>query len=176
MNQLKTVRPQKLKQWLEAGDAILIDVREVGEHQTKAIQSAINIPLSEVTLNKAHIPEHRHKKLVLHCQTGRRSQLAGEKLLNEGANCELYHLEGGIVAWESSGLSVVKSGRIVLPLDRQIQFVVSLLILFGLALGWLVNPWGYLIPTFIGFGLMMASLTGWCGLTQVLKIMPWNRG
>lgn len=176
MQTMKSVDAETLQKWIEKDEAVLVDVREVGEHKTKAIRHSRNIPLSHVTLEKALLPENRHKKMVLHCQSGRRSQLAGKKLMQQGATCELYNLEGGIVAWEQAGLPTMKQGKKVLPLDRQVQLVVGIVILTGLSIGYWLNPYGYLLSAFMGAGLTMASITGWCGLTHVLKVMPWNRG
>ncbi|MDR8242161.1 DUF2892 domain-containing protein, partial [Acinetobacter baumannii] len=33
----------------------------------------------------------------------------------------------------------------------------------------------YVIPGFVGAGLMLAGMTGWCGMAKLLAVMPWNR-
>ena len=49
------------------------------------------------------------------------------------------------------------------------------MILTGVALGTLVNPWFLALAAFFGAGLTFAGATGTCGLALVLLRMPWNR-
>jgi hypothetical protein len=43
---VKMVSPADVRQWIDAGQAVVIDVREVGEHAAERIKGAINLPLS----------------------------------------------------------------------------------------------------------------------------------
>ncbi|MFN3400784.1 MAG: YgaP-like transmembrane domain [Ferrovibrio sp.] len=45
----------------------------------------------------------------------------------------------------------------------------------GAVLAWFVSPWFILLSGFVGAGLMMAGLTGFCGMARLLAAMPWNR-
>jgi len=45
----------------------------------------------------------------------------------------------------------------------------------GVVLGWLVAPEFYLLSGFVGAGLTMAGVTGFCGMARLLALMPWNR-
>jgi rhodanese-related sulfurtransferase len=175
MSHIQTVEPQTLDQWLKNDEAVLIDVREAGEFKAKSIYKARNLPLSKITITEAHLPEHKHKKLVLQCQTGRRSMLACEKLQKEGVAYDIWNLKGGIVAWESTPLPTISSGRKFLPIDRQVQITVSLMILTGLGLGYWLHPGGYGLTLVAGLGLLNAGLTGWCGMAKFFAWMPWNK-
>ncbi|MDG6745875.1 DUF2892 domain-containing protein [Staphylococcus aureus] len=31
------------------------------------------------------------------------------------------------------------------------------------------------MSAFVGAGLMFAGVTGWCGMANLLRVMPWNR-
>lgn len=86
-----------LKEWLENNEAILIDVRELSEHQANRIKQAQLIPLGELSITA--LPALKNKKLVLHCQHGKRSFNGCNKLLMEDPNLEIYNLSGGIYAW-----------------------------------------------------------------------------
>ncbi|WP_019217019.1 rhodanese-like domain-containing protein [Legionella tunisiensis] len=44
---IQTVDPATLKDWLDRGEAILIDVREPEEHQKENIPGAISLPLEK---------------------------------------------------------------------------------------------------------------------------------
>ncbi len=94
---IKNVDAKTLKSWIDNKEAVLVDVREPAEHQAANIASATLVPLATVSRHK--LPDVRGKKLVLHCQGGKRSMMACEKLLKEDPDLEVYNLEGGINAW-----------------------------------------------------------------------------
>lgn len=175
MSHIQTVDPKTLYQWLENDEAVLIDVREEAEFASQSIAQARNLPLSKITLDKAHLPDHRHKKLVLHCQSGRRSMLACEKLEKQGLTYDIWNLEGGIVAWVSSSLPTRSVGKKILPLDRQVQITIGLMILIGLGLGLWVHPIGFILNLIAGLGLLNTGITGWCGMLKLFAYMPWNK-
>ena len=72
-------------------------------------------------------------------------------------------IEGGTKAWADAGLPVVRS-RQTISLERQVRIGAGALVLTGVALGTAVHPAFYLLSAFVGFGLMFAGITGWCGL------------
>ena len=85
-------------------------------------------------------------------------------------------MDGGTDAWVNAGLPIARGTRNVLPLDRQIQMTAGLIILTGAILGTWVNPWGYALSAFVGMGLTMAGLTGFCPMAILMAKMPWNKG
>ena len=163
----------RLQQWLTNGEAVLVDVREPAEYAAEHIAGATLLPLSKVSA--AALPPHDGKKLVLHCLKGGRGGSACEKLLAEAPALELYHLQGGMGAWNAAKLPVVCSGKTMLPLDRQVQLTVGLGLLAASALAWWVNPAFVALTGFFGAGLTFAGLTGFCGLARILAKMPWNQ-
>jgi hypothetical protein len=48
-------------------------------------------------------------------------------------------------------------------------------VLIGVILGALVAPGFYALSAFVGAGLLVAGVTGFCGMARVLALMPWNR-
>lgn len=175
MTTIHNVSPATVKQWLDADEAVLVDVREPIEYRAESIEHAKNLPLSQVTIDEAHMPEHRHKKLVIHCRSGKRSMMACEKLKKQNAPYDIWNLEGGIVAWKEAGLPVTSSGKSVLPLDRQVQLTIGLMIVLGMFLGHTVSYNWFILPLIAGLGLMNAGITGWCGLAKLIANMPWNK-
>ena len=77
-------------------------------------------------------------------------------------------------AWRRARLPV-REGRKRLPVDRQVQLIAGGMVLTGVTLGTLVNPWFLAIAAFFGAGLTFAGATGTCGLALLLLKMPWNR-
>ena len=176
MSNIYNVKPQTLQQWLDEDEAVLVDVREHAEYSAESINYARNLPLSQLTIDNAHVLDHRHKKLVIHCHSGSRSMTACEKLIGDDASYDIWNLEGGILAWKEAGLPVTASGKKVLPLDRQVQLAISLMILVGMMLGHFVSYTWFVLPLIAGLGLLNAGLTGWCGLAKIMAKTPWNRG
>jgi len=170
---IQTVDATTLKRWMEHGEAVVVDVREPAEHAAENISGATLLPLGGITKNA--LPEAGGKKLVIHCRSGKRSMNACEKLLAEDPNLEIYNLEGGISAWTQTGHAVQSSGKFFLPLDRQVQLAIGLMLILGSLLGALFSPAWFLLTGAIGAGLTVAGLTGFCGLAMVMARMPWNQ-
>lgn len=170
---LKTVTAGTLKGWLDKGEAVLVDVREPSEHSAQSIKGAVLMPLAKVNLGA--LPDITGKKLVVHCQAGRRGGAACERLLAENPTLDVYNLEGGIAAWMQLGQEVNSSKGVFLPLDRQVQLTIGLCLLLGSLLGYYVSPLFFLFTGFFGAGLSFAGLTGFCGLALIMAKMPWNQ-
>lgn len=88
-----------------AEGAVLLDVREDFEWAEGHAPDAVHIPLRQLHARVEEIPAHRPVLVI--CRSGRRSadaaaQLAGRTDLGEVAN-----VEGGMIAWERAGFSVV---------------------------------------------------------------------
>lgn len=170
---IRTVDAHTLKSWLDKGETVLLDVREPAEHNAQSIPGATLTPLAGVS--RKILPDIAGKKLVIHCQAGRRGSSACEKLLMEDPNLEIYNLEGGIAAWKQAGYSINSSGKFFLPLDRQVQLTIGLCVLIGSILGYAVSEKFFLLTGFFGLGLTFAGLTGFCGLALLMAKMPWNQ-
>ncbi len=169
---MKNIDAKTLKQWMDDGQVFLVDVREPAEHAAQKIMGSHLHPLSKICCKA--LPK-TSKKMVVHCQKGARGTNACLKLESENSDLELYHLEGGIEAWQAAGFGVESSGNKVLPLDRQVQLVIGLCVLMGSLLGYFVNINFIWLAAFFGAGLTFAALTGFCGLAFVVAKMPWNR-
>jgi len=169
----KTVDAHTLKSWLHSGEAVLVDVREPGEHGAKRIANATLLPLGSVSVASLP-PACLDKKIVVHCKAGMRSAAACNKLLQENPALDIYNLEGGIDAWERAGLAIEELKKFFLPLDRQVQLTIGLAIVFSIVLGYAVHPGFLVIAVIFGLGLVNAGITGWCGLAMLMAKMPWN--
>ncbi len=107
---IETVDPVTLKQWLEAGDAVLVDVREPHEYEAGHVEGASLVPLA--TVQRAALPGHSGRKLVITCKMGGRGESACRKLSEELAADEtVYNLAGGVEGWKRAGFPVVGPAR-----------------------------------------------------------------
>lgn len=99
---VRIVPPQEVKRWIEAGEAVVVDVREVEEHAAEAIPGAINLPLS--SFDAEQLPAvPAGKRLVFHCRSGVRCGIAAERAVAQGYQGDIYRLDGGIFGWKFVG-------------------------------------------------------------------------
>ena len=100
----KEVGPEGALALVEDG-AFVVDVRETWEYQGGHIPKAVNIPLSTLPTRLFELPKDRIILLV--CNSGNRSGMAAEFLVNQGFDPEkVANLEGGTHAWTEAGLPV----------------------------------------------------------------------
>lgn len=159
--------PQSVQEAHAAGKVRLIDVRTPAEHGEVHIEGAVLMPLDRLD------PKQVVGPVVLVCRSGKRAEQARQKLAAAGCD-NLAVLEGGVTAWEQAGLPV-KRGKAVLSLERQVRIAAGLLVLLGVALGYLVHPGFFGLSAFVGAGLTFAGITDWCGMAMLLAKMPWNQ-
>ena len=168
---LKTLSPQAAQALLNQGNALLVDIRPADEHAREHIAQARCIPMDQ--LNAATL-EPQGKAVVFHCRSGQRTRLNAQAL-SACTSGDAYVLEGGLDGWKQAGLPVRRDASRPLELQRQVQIAAGTLVAAGTALGAVVSPWFYLLPGFVGCGLIFAGLTGLCGMARLLMKMPWNR-
>jgi rhodanese-related sulfurtransferase len=173
----REVAPQEVARWLQAGECVLIDVREPDEHARERIPGARLLPLSKFDPQQAVAVAGAARRVVMHCRSGRRSADACRLSASlERSGIGVYSMSGGIEAWKAQSLPVdVNAGVTKLSVMRQVQLVIGLSVLAGSVLTWFVDPRFVVIPAFFGAGLTFAGATGTCGLAALLAWMPWNR-
>jgi rhodanese-related sulfurtransferase len=101
---IKSASVAELKQWLQAGQVVLVDVREPNEYREGHIAGSVLVPLASVEADT--IPPFQGRKLVMQCRSGGRSRTACGKLIKSKAELEVYNLEGGILAWQQAGYEI----------------------------------------------------------------------
>lgn len=84
----------------DAGDVLLLDVREDDEWDSGRAPQASHIPLG--ALDPAAVP--RDRPVVTVCRSGGRAGKAAQALAQAGH--DVRNLTGGMQAWESAGLPV----------------------------------------------------------------------
>jgi rhodanese-related sulfurtransferase len=170
---LSTIEPSEARRLLDSG-ALLIDVREADEHAREKIPGARHLPLSK--LDESDLAAPRGKPVIFHCKSGARTKANAPGLAAKlDGTCEAFILEGGLDAWRKAGLPVVTDRKQPLELQRQVQIGAGSLALAGTLLGLFVSPWFFIVPGFVGTGLIVAGVTGFCGMARILMRAPWNR-
>lgn len=108
---VERIDAEDAKALIDDGEAVVIDVREPAELMaTGKVPGAINIPLAECLARADPAsPDHEaalqpEKTIIVYCASGKRSQFAGNELLELGYR-EVFNL-GGLKDWELAGFPV----------------------------------------------------------------------
>jgi len=102
---LPSVSATELNEKLKNGKRpLVVDVRQPGEYHTGHINGAKLIPLGELSGRLKELP--KNKEIVLVCASGSRSRSATKMLVREGY--EAVNMNGGMISWSRSGLSIKK--------------------------------------------------------------------
>ncbi|MFO1079651.1 MAG: rhodanese-like domain-containing protein [Reyranellaceae bacterium] len=109
-----TVDPRQAQRLVEQG-AVLVDIREPGEHARERIPGARHNPLSRL----APLDPCGARAVIYHCRSGARTAAHAERL-QALADCPCYLLGGGLQAWKQAGLPVAGASRGASLLERLI--------------------------------------------------------
>lgn len=166
---LATLSPADARGAIDAG-ARLVDIRAADEHARERIPGAINVPLDRISELQCD-----GRPVIFHCKSGMRTSTNAAQLGAAAGGAPTYILEGGIEAWRQAGQPVVADRSQPLEIMRQVQIAAGALVLIGVLLGVFVAPLFFGLSAFVGAGLIFAGVTGWCGMANLLRVMPWNR-
>lgn len=148
----------------------LVDIRTPHEHKRECIGCAENILVEDIY--DANIDSD--EVVVLHCQSGNRTNQAAEKVAGLTAK-KIYLLDGGINAWKQHKQPTQKNVKEPLPIMRQVQIIVGFMVLLGVILSFTVSQYFAILSGFFGAGLLFAGLSGTCGLAIMLEFLPYNK-
>lgn len=93
-NSVNEISYAQIKEMIKHNTVILLDVRSVQEYNEGHLNSAINIPLSELKI-KAPIILNCNDIIIAYCQVGVRSKKAAV-ILNKLGYRNVYTLAGGL--------------------------------------------------------------------------------
>tara|TARA_B100000315_G_C14589001_1_gene594722 strand:- start:2384 stop:2761 length:378 start_codon:yes stop_codon:yes gene_type:complete len=99
--------------WLEADEAVLLDVREQEELEMEWIPGATPMPLSKFDAKIVAETVMANAKIVVICFTGRRSIDAAERLIDFGIK-EVYSVKDGLLAWNAAGLESIDQSALLI--------------------------------------------------------------
>lgn len=86
---------------------IVLDVRTPGEYAEGHLADAVLLDFKSAGFAEGLGELARDRTYLVHCKSGGRSAAAFAQMQEMGFS-KLYHLDGGILAWEKAGLPVVK--------------------------------------------------------------------
>jgi rhodanese-related sulfurtransferase len=167
----KLIAAAELYKLTKRGEAVqLIDVRSASEFASGHVPGAINIPMEQVESRLADVA--KNGQVILICQAGKRAATTAGWICDRR---DVTVLEGGTDAWKNAALPVVSCAPCRWSLERQVRFGAGLIALTGSLLALFVSRNWLILPLFVGGGLTMAGLTGFCPMGIALAKMPWNQ-
>jgi rhodanese-related sulfurtransferase len=101
--------PTQVKEALENGDVVLIDVREPYEWEAGRIPGATHIELERLASRADSVPTDR--PIVFQCRLGVRSAMAMQAFRASG--WDAYNMTGGIQRWVDEELPIEPDGGYV---------------------------------------------------------------
>lgn len=172
---MKSISPTELAGLMQKGPIELVDVRTPLEFREVHVDFARNVPLDRLDPKQvmADRKENEEAPLYLICKSGSRGQMACDKFRKVGFE-NVINVEGGTSACEDAGFTMIR-GKKAVSLERQVRIAAGILIVLGVALGFLVHPGFHLLAGFVGAGLTFAGITDTCAMGMLIAKMPWNQ-
>ena len=93
---------------MNAGNVVLLDVREDKEVAGGRLPNAVHIPLSQLGTRAGELGKSTKKPVIVYCDRGQRARGAAGVLRKLGF-ADVYLLRGGYRAWRDAGLPVQKA-------------------------------------------------------------------
>lgn len=101
----KQLSVHEVTRLLNAGEAVLVDIRDAREFQAGHINQAINIPFSQIEARIAELESSRERILILVDKLGQQAATAARSLRRAGF--KVQRLRGGMAEWQGQSLPVV---------------------------------------------------------------------
>ena len=180
MSRNNTIAPQDLNNLRHhLGQLHLIDVRSPAEYRAGHVYGAVSIPLDKLSPEEVHrqlddAGAGKDTPLFLTCLSGIRAQQAADRL-NQAGFDNVHTLEGGTEAWMKAGLPTQRCSGNAISLERQVQIAIGALLVLKVFFGFTVHQLFFAAIPIIGAGLIVAGITRWCGMAQLMAMMPWNQ-
>lgn len=149
-----------------------LDVRSAIEYNEVHISGAINIPIDTLMGRIDELNRSGDSYIVL-CRTGNRSPMAADMLVQSGLQ-SVKVMDGGMIQWQKQKLPVIK-GAGGISLERQVRIIAGSIVLTGIILAKLLNPWFIAVSIFVCCGLIFAGITDSCLMGMLLMKLPYNK-
>jgi len=169
----KSIQASEFIKQFEESRLCCVDVRTPAEVRSDALDNIIAVPLDELDSNTLLQQVDDAKPIYLICQSGKRAQLAAEKLTGKLQH-DLIIVEGGMNAIRAAQGQQAASGK-VMSIERQVRLTAGALVVTGVVAGYLLHLAWFALSGFVGAGLVYAAITDSCGMALLITKAPWNR-
>ena len=106
-SQITTIPVDEAMGFVGSDTHVIVDLRDSDEFRTGHIAGSINIPAGQALDRIAELEKYKDKPLILTCDMGAKASHLGRQLRTKGFS-DLYRIQGGLNAWRSASLPVVK--------------------------------------------------------------------
>lgn len=103
---VKEVAPGEATRLLNHDNAIMVDMRSDKEYRDGHVVNAIHAP-PDTQDALGRLEKYRDRPLILYCRSGQQSARLSGQLSKQGFD-SVYHLKGGLQAWEQANLPLSK--------------------------------------------------------------------
>ena len=87
---------------------LILDVRSGQEFDRGHLPGAINIPHTQLAQRLVEIRSYQDRRIVVHCEAGRRANLA-EQVLRQAGFTDVRHLRGDMLTWRQNRMPIHKT-------------------------------------------------------------------
>lgn len=102
-----TISHHQATRLVNAGEAVIVDVREAAEYKAGHIVDALNLPYANLAKQVDQLAKHKGKQIIVVDKMGQHAGAAGKTIRDNGF--EVVRLQGGMVEWTGQNLPVVKA-------------------------------------------------------------------
>ena len=104
---VRRIGPAQLTALVNRDNALVVDLRAIGDFEKGHIAGAKNVQMSQFDPENKALAPAKSLPVVLVCQVGQTATTAAKRLRKAGF-AQVAVLEGGIQAWQSADLPLVK--------------------------------------------------------------------
>ena len=104
---VRRIGPAQLTALVNRDNALVVDLRAISDFEKGHIAGAKNVQMSQFDPENKTLAPAKALPVVLVCQAGQTAQTAAKRLRKAGF-AQVAVLEGGIQAWQSADLPLVK--------------------------------------------------------------------
>lgn len=104
----KEVGTMEATRLMNAGDALVLDIRDTGEYNGGRIPKSKNVPLGELDKRTEDFAKFKDKPVIITCRSGSGRAGAAARLLKARGFTNVHQLAGGFHAWQQASLPVEK--------------------------------------------------------------------
>jgi rhodanese-related sulfurtransferase len=168
----QTITPSELSPIL-INQSTVIDVRTPAEFKSAHVNGAQLHPLDQLDAAAFCETHGTEDPVYVLCQSGKRANIAAEKLIAAGHKNTIV-IKGGTAAAIEHGLEI-NYGKGAISIERQVRIAAGLLVLLGTLAGVFISTFFFIVPAFVGAGLTFAGVTDTCAMGTMLAKCPWNQ-
>lgn len=104
------IEPGDATRLINHDDALMIDTRPSAEFDKRHILNAMSVPAAELGDRLPKLDKQAERPVIVYCAAGTTSGGVADALTQAGFK-RVYNLKGGIAAWETAGLPVIKGRK-----------------------------------------------------------------